>query len=104
MGAVRAVARSTDPETSHAAAASVGDLRLSQASVLRFLTAFGPMSDELLCTIYDKFWRQYEYPQQSPSGIRSRRAELVRLGLVVDTGEKVEMTTGRMAKVWGATS
>lgn len=101
MGAVRAVARSTDPETSHVAAASVGDLRLSQACVHRLLGTFGPMSDELLCALYEKFWRQYDYPQQSPSGIRSRRAELVRLGLVVDTGEKVEMTSGRMAKVWG---
>lgn len=99
-----AVARSSDPETSHAAAASVGDLRVSQAAVLRLLGAFGPMSDELLCKLYDKFWLQYDYPQQSHSGIRSRRAELVRLGLVAPTGEKVEMDSGRMARVWGATS
>lgn len=93
-------ARLSDPETSHQAAASVGDLRLSQAAILQFLSTFGPMTDERLVDTYTAFWRQWDYPAQSPQGIRSRRAELVRLGLVEFTGEKALMSTGRMARVW----
>lgn len=95
-------ARSTDPETSHRAAASTGDLRLSQGCILQLLRVFGPMTDEALCATYAKFGVQYEYPRQSDSGIRSRRAELVRLGLVEYTGEKLPISTGRLARVWGA--
>ena len=40
-------ARRTDPETSHAAAASIteADLRVSQSAVLHVLERFGPTTD-----------------------------------------------------------
>jgi hypothetical protein len=34
------------------------------------------------------------------SGVRSRRSELVQVGLVRDTGERVRLATGRNAIVW----
>jgi hypothetical protein len=39
----------------------------------------------------------------SPSGARTRRSELVNLGLVQDTGKRKRMSTGRSAIVWRAT-
>ena len=38
----------------------------------------------------------------SPSGARTRRAELVVKGLVYDTGERVTLLSGRRAIVWSA--
>jgi hypothetical protein len=40
-------------------------------------------------------------PRASESGIRSRRAELVDRGLVVDTGRRIRLESGRYAIVWG---
>ena len=94
------VARTTDPETSHAAAASVGDVRLSQAAVARVLKTFGPLTDEDLVLLYEQVRLLNHLPAQSPSGIRTRRAELVRLGLVEYTGEKGTISSGRQARKW----
>lgn len=96
-------ARRTDPDTSHAAAASVSDIRQSQYAVLKVLrkrSAQG-FTDEELVAAYEVFaGGNRAYPYQSTSGIRTRRSELVRLGLVEDSGVKRVMTTGRMARVW----
>lgn len=89
----RAYARRTDPETSHAAAASV-KVRASQLAVLRFIEREGPMTDEHLVQTYDG------EPAQSPSGLRTRRKELVDQGLIEWTGELARMSTGRQARVW----
>ena len=88
-------ARRTDPETSHAAAESVRNLRMSQSYVLSILREVGPMTDECLQGWIDP-------KVMSPSGIRTRRSELVKLGKVEWSGEKVPMSTGRMARVWRA--
>lgn len=94
---VEAVARSTDPPTSWAAAKSLGDLRESQSAVLAFLREHGPMTDEQLVARYDR------EPRQSPSGLRTRRKELVEdFDLVVDTGRKEKLLSGRQAIVWEA--
>lgn len=95
------VARRTDPSTSHAAAASVRDLRKSQAAVLYVLATHGGMTD-------DELQRRYaampQLPRQSESGVRTRRRELVDAGLVRDTGRKAPLASGRMAIVWEAAS
>lgn len=101
-------ARTTDPETSHAAAASVADIRLSQYAVLKVLglrPATG-YTDEELVTGYQHLMLKYPkaYPLQSASGIRTRRSELVSLGLVYWEGDKRVMSTGRLARVWRVTS
>lgn len=91
-------ARRTDPETSHAAAASVRNIRKSQSNILQVLKKNGPLSDEELIRHY----RAAGLPPQSESGIRTRRAELVRLSLVVDSGDKAVTASGRNTILWEA--
>ncbi len=89
-------ARTTDRVTSHMAAASVTNIRESQQTILYCLKQFGPLCDE---DIY-KFVRQ----GMSPSGARSRRAECVAKGWVVDSGERGTTTSGRKTILWKACS
>lgn len=98
-------ARSGDPTTSHAAAASVDDLRCSQRAVLAVFTRFGDeMTDEELIARYDRLVLGGEAPRQSPSGIRSRRAELVGGGHLVDTKRTTKLRSGRKAVLWALPS
>ena len=91
-----AKARRTDPITSHEAAESVDNITATQSYVLRCLKR--PRVDVELVNAY----RAYKTaPRASESGIRSRRAELVDRGLVVDTGRRVRLDSGRYAIVWG---
>ena len=89
-------ARATDPETSHQAAESVrGNLRESQETVLELFRTWGPMTDHTMVRKADKL-----SVRQSPSGLRSRRAELVAMGLLEHTGGWQELPSGRKARVW----
>ena len=87
-----ALARTSDPSTSHAAAALVNRPE-SQRLVLDLLTVYGPSTDERLaaymnsCTI-------------SPSRLRTARCELQRAGLVRDTGRVATLRSGRSGVVW----
>jgi len=91
----RAVARNTDPETSHMAAASVTGIRASQRMILGALRRHGPGTDE---DIYG--WLRLEGHKISLSGARTRRSELVSLGYVEDSGEKKRLPSRRLAIVW----
>lgn len=92
-------ARSTDPVTSHLAAESVDNVTQTQAFILRCLKR--PRNDVELVNAY----RAYKTaPRASESGIRSRRAELVDRGLVIDTGRRVKLASGRYSIVWGLSS
>ena len=71
-------ARTLDPSTSHQAAASVTDVTATQANILVCLT-FSHTDDELVDTFY-RMADSNGWKLASPSGIRSRRAELVALG------------------------
>lgn len=95
-------ARKTDPGTSHAAARSVQNISPTQQAILGLLK--DRMNDEALINVYNAMARGGYVPAASESGIRSRRAELVKQGLVIDTGERSLMTTGRLATVWEATT
>ena len=99
----QAHARSTDPDTSRAAAASISedDLRKSQQAVLRILRT-GEFTDTELVAVYQASMYEGEVPKQSVSGIRTRRSELVKAGLVHDTGKRVALTSGRRSIVWKA--
>lgn len=93
-----AVARATDPETSHEAARNVENIKGTQQLIINLLRMFGPMTD-------DRIW---DYAQDStvlvsPSGLRTRRHELVTLGLVEDSGERATLSTGRRSIIWRAT-
>ena len=93
-------ARTSDPDTSHAAAQSLTPetLRLSQAAVLDLLRGYpAGLTDQGLAQAYGNGWPG---PAQSDSGLRTRRAELVRGGLVVDTGRRERLASGRQAVVW----
>ena len=92
----RAVARRTDVWSSHEAASSIKRIRESQQAVLEALTILGPMTDEELVSRYGG------RPQQSPSGLRTRRSELVELGVVRDSGQRRVLRSGRRAIVWEA--
>ena len=92
-----AVARTTDPATSWDAARSIEPeaLRASQAQVLDILRQHGPMTDK---GIY-----RYIDDEQSVSGARTRRSELVDAGLVRDSGARALTATGRKTIVWEVT-
>jgi hypothetical protein len=89
-------ARNTDPKTSHDAAASVDQITKTQEYVLKCLRR--PRHDVELVAAYNNLRTA---PRASESGIRSRRAELVDRGLVIDTGRRVRLESGRYAIVWG---
>lgn len=89
-------ARRTDPKTSHEAAASVDNVTMTQAFVLRALKK--PRTDPQLIEAYRQLKKA---PLASESGIRTRRAELVEKGLVADSGKRSVTPFGRKAIVWG---
>ena len=91
-----AKARTNDPVTSHLAAESVKDVTATQEYVLRALRR--SRTDVELVQAYNNLKTA---PKASESGIRSRRAELVRKGMVIDTGRRVRLDSGRYAIVWG---
>lgn len=98
-------ARRTDPGTSHAAAKSVRNQTDTHERILELFEMYGDATDEDLFI----YWGQLaslrdDWPTISPSGLRSRRAELVALGLVVDTGRKDKTSTGRACIVWDRAS
>jgi hypothetical protein len=92
------LARSTDPDTSHAAARSVRNIEKVRTYILRAYDALGPMTDRKLCE-----WFMLNGPTHTPfseSGIRTRRNELERDGLVEYAGWKDRLPSGRMARVY----
>ena len=91
---LEAKARRGDPSTSQTAAMSVLTLTEKRSAVLEML-ASGPLTDEEIQQRY-----RPDMPRQSASGLRTRRSELVRLGLVQDSGTRRSMSTGRLAIVW----
>lgn len=92
-------ARTTDPETSHEAAASVMNIRQSQQAIYQVLKEHGPMDDVQLVDLYEIL---PGLPRQSASGIRTRRSELVEMGRVGWTGVKIPLASGRKARLWEA--
>lgn len=92
-------ARRSDPETSHEAARSVDKIRESQEAILAVFREHGrPMTDDELLRRY-RASHAHDRPQ-SDSGIRTRRSELVEANRLVDTGQRVRLSSGRRAIVW----
>ena len=92
-------ARNTDPQTSHDAAESVKRIDEQRRAILALLEGT-PMCDEKLIEQYGLVWKREGYPAPSPSGIRTRRHELVERGLVEATDYKERMKTGGWGRVW----
>lgn len=97
----KAHARRTDPVTSHEAAAQLADLTARQQAVLRLLTESSiPLPDVDLVRMYqDRQREDRTLPLQGPSGIRTRRSELVIQGKVYAV-DKVKLGTRRHIR-WG---
>lgn len=92
-------ARSTDPVTSHEAADSVKNITELQTLILAVLGGSDrPMDDTRIFNVC-----QF-YMACTPQGCRSRRAELVRLGLVEAKDKEGISPTGRRANRWGLVS
>jgi hypothetical protein len=94
-------ARHTDPQTSHEAAESVLNITSTQDAILTLLSIEG-MTDVQLIDSYYRLARVSDgkVPMASESGIRSRRAELVKQRLVIDSGDRQKLPSGRQAIVW----
>lgn len=97
-----ALARTTDPETSHEAAQSVGDTTETQQRILDIFYDFplGLTDHELQALYRHRSERSTKYPLASESGIRSRRSELVAAGKLEDSGSRNKLPSGRKAIVW----
>lgn len=94
-------ARTTDPETSFEAAASVTKVRASQEAILGILRDHGPLTDEQIALVYENRVKQgADVPRQSPSGLRTRRDELVKQGKVRDSEERGTTASGRRTIIW----
>lgn len=96
-------ARRKDPETSHEAAGYASErLRASQEAVLRVFRLHPFMTDEQLLAAYRLYSSEIpEFPQQSPSGLRTRRHELVLLGKIVYTGRRDDTAEGKVKpRIW----
>ena len=93
----KAVAREDDPETSWEAAKIVFGIRETQAKVWRTLAHHGPLIDEELhIHMLHRGW------MNSESGCRTRRNELVQLGLVEFADEWGETILGNRSRKWRA--
>lgn len=95
-------ARATDPAESRAAAASVTQLTVKQRAVLECLRLAGyPLVDVEMIGRYREGMAAHGWPQQTESGLRTRRSELVAAGEVCKAGKR-PLATGRMANRWAA--
>lgn len=68
-----------------------------QEVILAVLISAGPATDEELLPRVRRVW-----PGATPSGVRTRRAELVDAGKVGDSGQRRRTSTGRRSIVWVA--
>lgn len=88
--------RSTDPETSRITMRTAA-YRAQQANILGLLRE-GPSHDQEIQANYEE-----RFGNISPSGCRTRRNELVKQGLVKDSGARVKLpASGYRSIVWEA--
>jgi hypothetical protein len=97
--ALRPKARSTDPETSHEAAyrASLNMTRNREAVMTTLAEIGRPCTDARMIARYRSREDIGHVPKQSESGLRTRRAELVTMGLVKACGT----TEDGKCTLWG---
>ncbi|CAB5218844.1 hypothetical protein UFOVP226_3 [uncultured Caudovirales phage] len=93
-------ARATDPQTSHEAARTVNVTRGQQIVLNEFLM-YHEMTDEQLIQALKIRMGSCPDAKLSDSGARSRRAELVAIGILKDTKKTTTTASGRRTTVWG---
>jgi hypothetical protein len=96
-------ARTSDPDTSHLAAASITEHQVTavQQSIIDVLHHYGAATDEQIAERHTQLRVAAGWSRVSPSGLRSRRAELVAAGIVIDTGRRGITSAGRATIIWG---
>jgi len=95
---LEAKTRATAAKTSQKAAASVQRMTRKRQDVMATFRRFGALTDEQLVSVYSSM---DDVTDQSDSGLRTRRNELVRMGLLADTGQTRPIRSGRQAILWG---
>lgn len=91
-------ARLTDPETSHMAAEG-SNLPESQQAVLRMLGNVS-RTDQEIADEWARMVARCGYPNFSGSRLRTARLELMRQGLIIDTGKRRPTRSGYLSTVW----
>ncbi|WP_029153531.1 hypothetical protein [Microbacterium gubbeenense] len=97
-----ALARATDPDTSHTAAPSRTKREEQKRAILWLLSNIGPMTDHELTWQYSRLRFRNDWPATQTDSVRKRRAELKNEGRVVDTGTVSGFAGGRASTVWAA--
>ena len=96
--AEKAHTRNADPETSkEAAAEATMQLTENRRAVMRCFQQEGRLADFQLIN-------RYCGRTQSASGLRTRRAELVKMGLIMWSGNTIKNESGRKVRVWRMTT
>ena len=95
---LEAKTRANAAKTSQKAAASVQRMTRKRQDVMATFRRFGALTDEQLVSVYSSM---DDVTDQSDSGLRTRRNELVRMGLLADTGQTRPIRSGRQAILWG---
>ena len=93
-------ARTSDPETSLAAARMVDASEVQQRVFAIFRAhADDGLTDEELLALYAREWPSAR-SLESRSSPRKRRSDLARAGILVDTGNRRQLSSGRNGVVW----
>ena len=96
-------ARTTDPDTSHAAARAVTDVAKVKAHVRAIHERHVEgLTDEQLGKIYQDNWPGVRSVEAYASA-RKRRSDLAREGVLYDSGERRQLSSGRTGIVWKLT-
>lgn len=98
---MNAIARSTDPTTSHEAAKTITWQHMSEQKRIIYAILQEPHTDEELFTMYETAVRCGLAPKASPSGVRTRRNELYREKLIEAVGYGKTISK-RRSIVWQA--
>lgn len=101
-----ALARRTDPATSHQATGAAYR-STAKDDVLRILTDHGPLNDAGVQEVHDLYVARGLMPSRTPQRLRTARAELERAGVVGIACDAagpltVRMPSGYSSNVWKA--
>lgn len=94
------LSRISDPVTSFEAAASVRNITETHQNIVTILEDLRQATDEEIANYYAQAVGVYGWKKVSPSGLRSRRAELVDAGILKDSGVKGRTASGRLTIKW----
>lgn len=96
------IVRTKDPETSWGAAIKQTSEKRQElyTKIMSGLRAMGRSTDEMLSDFLKTAWPSYKF---SPSGLRTRRSELVKAGWVKADGKKT-IRNGNQATAWVTTN